>query len=521
MMSNRSTDSLFQLIKSLHKAEKRHFKLYIKRSSAKEDLKVVELFDALDKLPEYDERVLLKKLPSIQKPQLNNIKTHLYKQLLASLRDLKSTDTLELQLSEQLDNARILYNKGLKHQSLKILERAREIAKANGKFNYLAQVISLEKKIETLHITRSIQEKAEKLSQEALEIASHIDRVTRLSNLALQLYSWYTKHGHTRNEKDETGIRQFFREQLPADAFELTDFYERLYLYQSYTWYAFIRQDFLMYYRYAQKWVDLFEANEVMKKVEIGHYIKGMHNLLNAHFDLRNFQLFEKTLQKFEAFAQTPIANQHDNFRIHTSIYINSARLNWHLMTGTFKEGLALVDTVRNNLDEYALYVDPHRIVVLNYKLATLYFGSGDYNTCIDFLQDIINNTSADLRIDLQCYARLMHMLAHYELGNDEIIESLIKSVYRFMAKMKNLTVVEEEMFRFIRHSFGVSPRKMKPELEKFLHKIKHLEKSRFETRAFAYLDIISWVESKVYEKPMSTIIYEKYMAQRKRRYKS
>ncbi|MCF1716907.1 hypothetical protein L0U88_19860 [Flavihumibacter sp. RY-1] len=519
MMSNRSTDSLFQLIKSLHKAEKRHFKLYIKRSSAKEDLKIVELFDALDKLAEYDERILLKKLPSIQKPQLNNIKTHLYKQVLASLRDLKSTDTLELQLSEQLDNARILYNKGLKHQALKILERAREIAKANGKFNYLAQVISLEKKIETLHITRSIQEKTEKLTQEALEISGHIDRVTRLSNLALRLYGWYTKHGHARNEKDEAGIRQFFKEQLPEDAFQLTDFYERLYLYQSYTWYAFIRQDFLMYYRYAQKWVDLFDENEVMKKVELGHYIKGMHNLLNAHFDLRNYQLFEKVLEEFEAFSHTPIALQHDNFRIHTSIYINSARLNWHLMTGTFKEGLKMVDRVLTNLDEYALYVDPHRIVVFNYKLATLYFGSGDYNTSIDFLQKIINDTSADLRIDLQSYARLMHMLAHYELGNDEIIESLIKSVYRFMAKMKNLTVVEEEMFRFIRHSFGVSPRKMKPELEKFLHKIKHLEKDRFETRAFAYLDIISWVESKVYEKPMAEIINEKYRKSRKRKY--
>lgn len=518
-MSNRSTDSLFQLIKSLHKAEKRHFKLYIKRSSAKEDLKIVELFDALDKLSEYDERVLLKKLPSILKPQLNNIKTHLYKQVLASLRDLKSTDTLELQLSEQLDNARILYNKGLKHQSLKILERAREIAKANGKFNYLAQVISLEKKIETLHITRSIQEKTEKLTQEALEISGHIDRVTRLSNLALRLYGWYTKHGHARNEKDEAGIRRFFKEQLPSDAFELTDFYERLYLYQSYTWYAFIRQDFLMYYRYAQKWVDLFNENEVMKKVELGHYIKGMHNLLNAHFDLRNFQQFEKVLLEFENFSHHPIALQHDNFRIHTSIYINSARLNWHLMTGTFKEGLKLVNAVLTNLDEYALYVDPHRIVVFNYKLATLYFGSGDYNTCIDFLQKIINDTSADLRIDLQSYARLMHMLAHYELGNDEIIESLIKSVYRFMAKMKNLTVVEEEMFRFIRHSFGVSPRKMKPELEKFLHKIKHLEKDRFETRAFAYLDIISWVESKVYEKPMAEIIHEKYRKSRKRKY--
>ena len=53
---------------------------------------------------------------------------------------------------------------------------------------------------------------------------------------------------------------------------------------------------------------------------------------------------------------------------------------------------------------------------------------------------------------------------------------------------------------------------KLKPELETFLHKIKHLEKNRFETRAFAYLDIISWVESKVYAKPMSEIIRNKYL---------
>lgn len=519
MMPNRSTDALFQLIKSLHKAEKRHFKLYIKRATAKEDLKIVELFDTLDKLDDYEERELLKKLPSIKKPQLNNIKSHLYKQLLASLRDLKSTDTLELQLSEQLDNARILYHKGLKHQAMRILERAKELATANGKFNYLAQVISLEKKIETLHITRTIQEKTEKLTQEALEISGHIDRVTRLSNLALRLYGWYVMHGHARNEKDETGIRQFFKEQLPSDAFELTDFYEKLYLYQSYTWYAFIRQDFLMYYRYSKKWVDLFYEQEVMQKVEIGHFIKGLHNLLNAHFDLRNYQQFQVVLKQFEEFAKTPIAQQHDNFRIHTDIYINSARLNWYLMTGTFKEGLGLVSTMANNLKEYELYVDPHRIVVFYYKFATLYFGSGDYNTCIDYLQKIINDTSANLRIDLQSYARLMHMMAHYELGNDDIMESQIKSVYRFMAKMKNLTVVEEEMFRFIRHSFGLSPRKLKPELEKFLQKIKHLEKNRFETRAFAYLDIISWVESKVFEKPMNRVINEKYLASRKRRY--
>ena len=68
MMANRSADILYQLVRSLEKSEKRHFKLYIKRSSAKEDLKIIQLFDALDKLPEYDEKLLLKKLPFVTNP---------------------------------------------------------------------------------------------------------------------------------------------------------------------------------------------------------------------------------------------------------------------------------------------------------------------------------------------------------------------------------------------------------------------------------------------------------------------
>ncbi len=517
-MSNRFSDILFQLIHSLEKAEKRSFKLYIKRNSSKEDLKIIQLFDALDKLSEYDEKLLLKKLPSIEKPQLANLKTHLYKQILASLRLLKSTENIDLQLNEQLDYARILYNKGLKLQALKILERAKEIARTNHKFSFLTQVISLEKKIETLHITRSTLETTSNLTKEAVEVSGHIDRVAKLSNLALLLYAWYVRDGHARNEEDEVEVKKFFKENLPITKEFETGFYEKLYLYQSYVWYAFIRQDFLMYYRYSQKWIDLFTEQPMMIGVEIGHYIKGMHNLLNAHFDLRNFEKFKLNLEEFEAFAATPMSNQHDNFKIHTFIYIHYAKLNQHLMMGTFKQGLLLVTTIESKLLEYDLYVDRHRIIVFNYKIATLYFGNKEYGTCIDYLQKIINDPIG-LKNDLQCYARLMHLMAHYELGNMEIIEYLIRSVYRFMAKMKNLTIIEEEMFKFLKRSFHISPKKMQPEFVAFLATIKQYEKSRFETRAFAYLDIISWVESKVYNKPMSTIIYDKYLASKKRVY--
>ncbi len=509
-MPNRNSDILFQLIKSLQKAEKRNFKLYIKRSSNNEDLKVIKLFDAMDKSSEYDEKILFKKVPEMDKSRLSNLKTHLYKEVLASLRLLKSSDSIELELNEQLDYARILYNKGLYLQSLKILEKVKESASSHSQDSFLLQAISLEKKIEILHITRSMGDRADKLANEAIHVNERRTSITQLSNLALQLYSWYVKVGHARNEEEEKNVKEFFKSHMPANTTGFNSFYEKLYLYQSYCWQAFICQDFLMYYRYSQKWINLFEANPAMIEVETGHYVKGLHNLLNAHFDLRNFKQFDTTLNQLEEFANSPLGLQHDNFKINCFIYINVAKLNNYLMTGTFSEGLKLVSHIEDQLKEYEQFIDEHRILVFNYKIAVLHYGCGNFDTAIDYLHKIINE-NVSLRTDLQCYARLMHLMAHYELGNTTIIESLIKSVFRYMAKMKNFTVVEEEIFKFLRKSFFVSPRKLKPEFELLLNNIKHYEKNRFETRSFAYLDIISWLEAKVYGKTMSEVVHEKY----------
>ena len=510
-MPNRSTDAVFQLIKSLEKSEKRNFKLFVKRNSGTEDLKIVQLFDAMDKMEQYDEGVLLKKNPSISKQQLSNIKSHLYRQVLSSLRMIRDQENIDLQLHEQMDHARILYNKGLYLQSLRVLDRMKELAKSNNQVTYLLQVLFFEKKIEALHITRSMQDRADQLTGEVDQVNSRLAMISNLSNLSLQLYSWYIKNGHARNTEDTAAISKFFTDNLPAGSGTAKGFYERLYLYQSYCWYAFIRQDFLMYYRYAQKWVDLFDQEPFMMTVETAHYIKGMHNLLGAHFDLQNYEKFDATLKIFEDFAESKIVAQSVNNRIQTFVYLNISRLNKHFMEGTFSEGVQLVPSIMNNLNEYEIYLDRHRILVFYYKIASLYFGTADYESAIDYLNKIIN-WKVDLRTDLQCYSRLLHLISHYELGNYELIEYLAKSVYRFMAKMQNLSVVEEEIFKFLQRSLRVSPAALEPEFSVLLEKLKKLQHNRFENRAFMYLDIISWLESKINNVPVQDVIRAKFL---------
>lgn len=515
-MPNKSTDPLFQLIKSLEKSEKRNFKLYVKKNSG-DDLKIVRLFDTLDKMEYYDEALLLKKTPGLVKHQLSNMKAYLYRKILTSLRQLRDKDNLILQLSEYLEHAHILYNKGLYLQSLKILDKMKELAISTNQNTYLMQAIFFEKKIESLHITRSIQGKAQELAEKSSGLIKKLDLITRLSNLSLNLYSLYITNGHARNNEDAEAVKNYFLSQLPENLSAVKGFYEQLYLYQSYCWYSFILQDFLMYYRYSQKWVDLFEAEPQMQVLESGNYIKGMHNLLGAHFDLQNYDKFIETLKKFEDFAASDIVQQSANNRIQTFVYLSISRINKHFMEGTFKEGLKLVPDLEKELKEYELYLDRHRVLVFYYKIASLYFGSGDYETSIDYLQKIIN-WKVDLRTDLQCYSRLLHLIAHYELGNFELIEYLAKSVYRFMARMQNLSAVEEHIFDFLRRALRTRPSDMKKEFELLLTQLRKYERNQMETRAFNYLDIISWLESKIYGIPVHEVIRKKFLERKKRK---
>lgn len=81
--------------------------------------------------------------------------------------------------------------------------------------------------------------------------------------------------------------------------------------------------------------------------------------------------------------------------------------------------------------------------------------------------------------------------------------------MYRFMAKMKNLGAVEVVLFNFLRNAIQSGK---EASFENLLQKLAPLEKNKLESRAFMYLDIISWLESKIQNKDVQTIIKEKFL---------
>ncbi|MCX2719426.1 hypothetical protein [Lentiprolixibacter aurantiacus] len=511
-MTNVHKDALFVLVKSLSKSEKRQFKLYVGRLGVNTDAKFLALFNLLDKMKTYNEKVILES-GIVKKTQLSNLKAHLYKQILVSLRLNPVNQNIRVQIREQLDFATILYQKGLYKQSLKILEKVKGVAIENEEKNIAYEIVELEKVIETQYITRSIPDRADELAIQAKHLSDQNALTSQLSNLSLQLYGMMLKLGYVRNDEDLQKVERYFEMHMPEYKPEDLGFREKLWLYKAHLWYSFLLQDFLSCYKFASKWVDLFNENERMIYLNPVFYLKGNHYLLESLFFVKYSTQFRSTLLKLEEVVNRKSFPKNDNIASLIFLYVNSNKLNMHFMEGTFDKALYLVKIVEYGINKHRDRIDQHHIMVLYYKIACLYFGIGDNKTCIAYLKKIINNKNLKMREDLMCFARVLSLVAHYEAGMDYHLEVQLRSTYKFLLKMNDLHAVQKEMIKFLRSLGDIYPHELKGAFQKLYDRLKVYENHPYEKRAFLYLDILSWLESHLQNKPVAQVIREKALA--------
>lgn len=510
-MPKQKTDDLVQLICSLSKAEKRHFRLFAQRNQASEDMLFMQLFDYLDKRGEYDEALILKKLPFVKKSQLPNLKAHLYRQLLTSLRLLNKNQNEDIQLREMIDYARVLYNKGLYRPSLDWLAKTKERA-LQGQFLTLAlEVVEFEKLIESQYITRSIEGRAEALTLQSEDLNQTIARANQFSNLALQMYALFLKTGFARNRKDYYFVREFFRSRLPNIPFESLDFWGKNYYCQAHVWLHHICQEFAPCYRYARTWVQLFEEYPGMKNLDPALYLKGLHNLLITLFNSLHYERFLDALNTLERFPESSGITMDRNVEGLYHLYRYIHRINRHYLEGSYAEGLSLAPDLIRCIEEDTYNWDRHRVMVFYYRVGCLYFAVGDYDNAIHYLNLIINQKNPDYRADIQCFARILNLIAHFELNNDRLLEYQIKSVYRFLLQMEDVHEVQKEILRFLRRTPDIRPDVLMGEFRRLHDKLVKLQDDPFERRPFMYLDILSWLESKLENRPLPEIVRQKF----------
>lgn len=512
MMTSKRQEAVFELVRSMSKAEKRNFRLYAQRQAGNGEAKFMALFDALDGMEEYDEARVLKKT-EIRKGQLPNVKAYLYRQILVSIRLLNVQHVGVMEIREMIDFARVLYDKSMFRQALTMLDRAKRLALEAQKFTLALEIVEFEKRIESIFMQRSATSRAEELSNQARTLAERIANINQLSNLSVQLYGLNLQLGYVRSEKDRKMVTDFFRERLEAFDDRGMSFHERLYLYQARMWYHYIRHDFVMCYRYARRWVGLFDERPDQRAVYYDLYVRAVARLLDVLFMTRMHDRMAEAIAKFEG-ELAQVKPMTENLTILASLCLLQAKINLHFLEGSFAEGVELAQQVDDFVRDHGRYVDEHHRMLLAYKVACIYFGNGDYKRCMSYLHRIISIPNPQFRRDLQVFARILHLIASYEAGEDYSLEYQIRSVYAFVVKMNDMHAVQHEIITFLKRIPHTYASDFRGELERLYERLKPFENHPYERRPFFYLDIISWLESKIRNIPIAEIIRSKYRAE-------
>ena len=510
-MAKVKSDNLFNLIQSLSKGEKRFFKLYASRLSNSEDKKFVILFDAIEKQKEYDENKILLNENKLNPKQFPNLKAHLYYQLLKSVKLCNSSNLENIKITELLDYSRILYNKCLYKECGKMIDKAKRMATENDRSVLLLEILELEKLVIPKTVDAGNEHRVNTVINETERVAESIKNINIFSNLSLKLNSYYIQRGFIKTKKDLNNVSHFFNSSMPKYNLKNLSFQEKLYLYNCFVGFYFFIQDFKKGYNYANKWVDMFEEQPEMKKHKLELYIKALNSLLVAQNKLYKYNEFAETQKQLIAIKRDKnlILTENINLNLFKAIYVHE--INRHFMLGEFKSGTRIVTALENELNKFIPKLDKHSVLLLYYKIACLFFGSGNYKTGLKWFNKIINEKEIKLREDLHSFSRILALISNYELGNDNLVESNIKSTYRYFIKKGYLTIYQKYILDFLKRILiDGSERNLRKGFVLLKEKMQSLENNKFEKRAFIYFDIISWLESKIEKRSVQDIIKEK-----------
>lgn len=492
------SDQLFQLVNSLTKAEKRNFTFYSSRIQEAESLKYMQLFDLIEKQKELNDTQILSKLKDVDKTQYSNLKRHLYKQLMVSLRMIHIQKKNDIQVREYLDYVEILYGKGLYLQALKILDKAKLLAeKTNNDLLYLS-ILETEKNIESRHITRSGPDIVPDLITKSEDKIRVIDSIVKLSNVKIQLHSHYIKYGHVKDMVELEKFRQKYLWLTTYKGSEQLTYHEKIFLFQSMVWYYYIILDFENCLIHAEYWVTLFQESPVLITEDPDLFMRGYHYILTCAYNLRQKDTYIKYLADLENFRDTNYGSFNTNSQIISFLYVHYGRLNSYFIKENYTDGLKAIPSTLKRIQRYKSKLDAHRILVFYFKIAWMHLMAGDHATSIKYLNLIFQMEVGSLREDIQGYSQLMFLMAHYDAGNYDIMDYLIKGTKQFFNHMEEKTKLQVATIKFFQKVVKVPISDRKKLMSLFMQELIELETDVFEKRSILYLDIKAWLKLKM-----------------------
>jgi tetratricopeptide (TPR) repeat protein len=234
--------------------------------------------------------------------------------------------------------------------------------------------------------------------------------------------------------------------------------------------------------------------------------------LIKIHIERKEFRSAFKLIASLREYAEK---DKQSSIDIQTRIFRASymAELDIFDKLGEYEEGVKTVEEIEDKLISLESKFNKEHLIAFYLKFSVIYFGIGDFNKSLLWINKILNDNEKLLRQDLYAYARLINLVVHYELSNFDLIEYLIKSTQRFLNKKNRDFELEKVIIQYIRKLSKVSSAEKQEEIYRaFRSKIEELFEDPNNRILLKYFDFLSWVDSKIDSISLSEAVQRRHI---------
>ncbi|MFQ5447968.1 MAG: hypothetical protein ACE5FF_13650, partial [Saprospiraceae bacterium] len=469
--------------------------------------KYVQLFDAIDAQPEFDDEALRREVygdEPVETRKYSELKAYLYDLVLKSLQSYDEKTSIDYRLKKMLLGVRTLFKRSRFDDARDLLPKAKKLALDHEHFNSLVEILDWEKRIAYAQTDIAfLDRELERLTGEERQYLEQLTNISAYRSIFFKILVSIRKDV-SRGQQQQRELAALMDNPLMKDERMARSHLARVLFFRIRSIYYFSTSDFEEFYRSSKQLLELMERNKVALKEDVSEYISALNNHIISCGWLERYDEVRQTLEKL--IKVKPITND-DRVKIHRQYYMNKFRL--CISTGEFEEGLA---ALRSHLKEMEKF-DKQQFSKSNFYLQyfCIYFGAGDYENALNALNDWLKLSGSVERKDLQSLARILNLIIHYELGHTILLDSLLRSTYRYLNKENRLSEFERKMMGFIKDAGKPHTKKeMRQTLEVLKKDFEHLSQSP-SYGVFELFDIISWLESKISGRPFAEVVKERF----------
>ncbi len=499
-MKNPSSD-LHELVHSLTKSEKRYLKIQFGNQSRDYH----ELLDALLAQPVYDEKEL--KVAYAGAPFLRHLavsKQYLYDLILKTL-DRIDSEHLEAATYKQLAYARQLIRRNLAHQAIRQLRKARRTIVAHELYPAWLDLLSLEKQLlSTQSISNAWKvDNRTRIYEEERECLARMQNTNDYWWLNTQLYQLQLQFQKARDASQREQLNTLIREPLLQDVARATTFRSRVYFYQARATYHFTMGEPEAAYQYNHQFLELLESDPVHLQRNPDLYLGTLNNFLIDSLLLKKTDALRAGLEKLRAIPSRSAFSKLK--RIEARVFRQSylLEINWALAERDFDRGRQLIPSLREGLDRFGRQMDKAHRVTFHYLIAYLYFCASDGSEALNWINLLLRDRKEGVVPEIYAFNRWLNVLVHFDLGNYELLQSLLPSTRRYLRKKRPLYRTEQQLFRFLQRAMNaVNTAAFREHCLELLESLQSLRQDQREQRVFNYIDLQYWLERKINPSP-------------------